>query len=211
MNRRRGSTQEGEETIEIHANVFSGEESGEEMKAHLHEAAGWGRYAFIGEEGQMHERENHVVIEARADGVEAGHHLEEHLEFDVMISPDRTADILAHHPEVDVDGDGEASPEEVRNYFPVWSRDGRRIAFTSDRSGRHQVERLHLDAGEGEESNYSWTTDDGRMVEIKEHGDSRAEGHLMRIHKKHHAGDAAGAGDLTEEELLQYREAPPTL
>ena len=164
VERRHGSIQEGEETIEIHANVFSGEE--------------------------------------RAEAV---HQM-----------------ILERHPDVNVDGDGEASPEELQQYF-------------AERGGNVfiQKERLHLDAGEGEESDYTWTTEDGRRVEIKvrgfesdmdadgdgdvsesearaffkQHSDGGVEGHLMLIHKKQHVGDSDGDGDLSEEEMLQYRES----
>ena len=236
VKRRHGSTSDGDETIEIHANRFFGEEgaeevhrmileghpeidldgdgelSREEMAAHLHELAGPGRYAFIGEES----------IEAHVDTGEEGHDVRKRLMFDVMIAPDRTADILEHHPEVDVDGDGEASPAEVRQFF---SERGE--------SGFIEKERLHLDAGEGEETDYSWTTDDGRTVRLKvrgfqldmdtdgdghvgesearaffrEHSETGVEGHRVRIHKKHHAADSDGDGEVSEEEMLQYRES----
>ena len=241
-----GATSESDETMEIHAEAFSGEEgvqemhrmilerhpeidldgdgelSREEMAAHLYEFAGPGRYAFIGEESGVHKSEDHVAIEAHVDTGEEGHDVRKRLIFDVMITSERTADILEHHPEVDVDGDGEASPEEVRQFF---SERGESVFI--------EKKRLALHAGEGEETDYSWATEDGRTVRLKvrgfqsdmdtdgdghisesearaffrEHSEGRVEGHRVRIHEKHHAADSDGDGEVSEGEMLQYRES----
>ena len=246
VRRRHGATSEGDETIEIHADAFSGEEdvqemhrmilerhpeidldgdgelSREKMASHLQEFAGPGRNVFIGEENEVHESEDHVVIEAHVDTGEEGHDVLKRLMFDIMMGSDRTADILEHHPEVDVDGDGEASPEEVRQFF-------------AERGDNIFIEktRLHLEAGEGEEMDYSWTTDDGRTVRIKtrgfqpdmdtkgdgnvsesearafckQHHETGVEGLRVRIHKKHNAADSDSNGEVSEEEMFQYRES----